>query len=352
MSGTLSPAGIRDAHQRLQHWLLTGPLQVAEGHHRGGIAGTLGADGRIAYVYAEITGYYLHWLATPGVHALPGARSRAQAAADWAERTHSCGEPATRVYLRPDPGDWRNRSRFVFDLGMLAGGLARAWLRGLVRPAPALAARLQGLALDFIDPAGRLAAVARPADVTRWSTRPGPFLAKPASRLLMLDAVHPGPAELRAACEATLAAYPADERPGHVELHPALYHLEGLASARPDHAGIRASLSSMLAQEDACGRLPETPQAGLMRCDVTAQALRLALWLQDAGAIAGEEARMARMASAVAGAVDSAGGVGFRLDHPGAGRNTWCAMFAEQALGAWLQAQSDGHSGLVADDIV
>lgn len=351
MTGHAAPADIRAAHSRLRHWLLSAPVQATKGPHAGGIAGTLDADGRIAYVYAEITGYYLHWLASPGVHGLPGARRRAQAAADWAGRVFADSEPATRVYLRAHDEDWRNRSRFVFDLGMLAGGLAAAWGRGLVEPMPALAMRLQQLALDFIDQAGRLQAVAQPAGIERWSTLPGPFLAKPASRLLMLDALHPGAAALREACKATLAAWPARSLPGHVELHPALYHLEGLACGRTDPRGIAGVLERLLAQADAHGRLPETPGAAPRRCDVTAQALRLALWLRDAGLPVAGEALLARMAHALAEAVDADGGIGFRLDRPAPERNLWCAMFAEQAIAAWLQAQAGGACGLAADDI-
>jgi len=257
-----------------------------------------------------------------------------------------------RVKLHAQAEDWRNRSRFVFDLGMLAGGLAAASARALIRPLPTLAARLQEVALDFVAEGRGFKAVAQPAEQQRWSTLPGPFLAKPASRLLMLAGVHPGPAALRKACETTLATYPPTGQPGHPELHPALYHLEGIACRQPDHAGIAASLARMLELEDGRGRLPETPRAELLRCDVTAQALRLALWLQDAGVATADEAPLARMAGALAGAVDGDGGVGFRLDRDNPLRNTWCAMFAEQALAAWLRVQAHGRSGLGADDIV
>lgn len=351
MNNGAAHPGIVEAHRRLRQWLLTAPVQVLDDPQRGGVAGTLTADGRVEYVYPEITGYYLHWLASPDVRALPQARARAKAAAAWAARAYADSEPMTRVHLHPHADDWRNRSRFVFDLGMLAGGLAMAWARGLVEPVSVLAARLQDLARDFVDGSGGLRAVERPAEPQRWSTLPGPFLAKPASRLLMLDRVHPGPAALREACETTLAMYPPTGQPGHLELHPALYHLEGVACGRPDHAAIAASLARMLTLEDGCGRLPETPQAELLRCDVTAQALRLALWLQDAGVATADEARMARMAGALADAVDGDGGIGFRLDRHDPARNVWCAMFAEQALAAWLRAQVHGTSGLGADDI-
>ena len=54
-----------NAASRLQHFLLDGGAQLVAGDERGGVAGTLDAHRRPAYVYGEITGYYLHWLATP-----------------------------------------------------------------------------------------------------------------------------------------------------------------------------------------------------------------------------------------------------------------------------------------------
>ena len=353
MSSGRCPTVVLDAHRRLRQWLREAPIQVAHGAQRGGVAGTLTVNGSIEYVYPEITGYYLHWLALPDVRHLPRAHTRAAEAAQWAERAYADSEPLTRVHLHQHAEDWRNRSRFVFDLGMVAGGLSVAWANGLLAPMPTLAARLQSLALDFVDEgSGGLGAVAEPAAEQRWSTMPGPFLAKPASRLLMLDRLHPGPAALRDACGRTLATHPATDQPGHVELHPALYHLEGVACGQPEHGRIAASLACMLALEDGQGRLPETPQGELLRCDVTAQALRLALWLRDAGITTADEALLARMAGALGDAVHHDGGIGFRLDQPAPLQNVWCAMFAEQALAAWLRIQATGRSGLDADDIV
>ena len=48
---------------RMRDWLLGGPAQIRFGAEAGGVAGTLNAAGQPDYVYGEITGYYLHWLA-------------------------------------------------------------------------------------------------------------------------------------------------------------------------------------------------------------------------------------------------------------------------------------------------
>lgn len=340
---------VRASHSRLLAWLLTAPLQVTEGREAGGVAGVVSADRGIRYVYAEITGYYLHWLASPGVRARPEASQRAAASLAWVLRAYAARTPPARIHLDGTSGDWRNATRFVFDLGMVAGGVAAAWSCGLIPPAPALASELQAQATAFIDPAGRMDATAPAVDIARWSTRPGPFLAKPASRLEMLARLHVPAPVLVMACRRALAAAAPNAEPGHVELHPALYHLEGVACTGDDpRAAVAPTLARILAFENGAGALPETPGSNLLRTDVTAQALRLALW---AGAPAADP-RLARMAQALARAVDPAGGIGFALGVDSTDRNVWCAMFAEQALRAWLHAQAHGAPGLEAHDIV
>ena len=47
----------------LASWLLNGGVQLTRGPHAGGVVGSVDADGRPAYVYPEITGYYMQWLA-------------------------------------------------------------------------------------------------------------------------------------------------------------------------------------------------------------------------------------------------------------------------------------------------
>lgn len=352
MTDTMPPAGtddVRASHARLLDWLLTAPLQVTEGRQAGGVAGVVAANGGIRYVYAEITGYYLHWLASPGVRARPEASSRATASMEWVLRAYSSGTPPARIHLDGTSGDWRNTTRFLFDLGMVAGGVAAAWGCGLIPPAPDLASELQAQAVAFIDPAGQMHATAPAVDVVRWSTRPGPFLAKPASRFEMLARVHaPAPALTMACRRALVAAAPTAE-PGHIELHPSLYHLEGIACAGDDaRTAVAPTLARILAFENGAGALPESPGSNLLRTDVTAQALRLALW---AGTRA-DDPRLARMAQALTQAVDAAGGIGFALGATSTERNVWCAMFAEQALRAWLHAQAHGAAGLEARDIV
>ncbi len=52
------PVRARDAVHR---WLATAPLQAAGGPAAGGIAGVLDKTGTPAFIYGEITGYWLRW---------------------------------------------------------------------------------------------------------------------------------------------------------------------------------------------------------------------------------------------------------------------------------------------------
>lgn len=350
----IDPTRCLAAQQRLRGWLLGPAVQLATGPQRGGVAGLLDARGQPQYVYAEITGYYLHWLASLPQAATP-ARAAAAAALDWLRCHYAEPAPATRAYLGTDPpADWRNRCRFLFDLGMVVGGIAAATRRGLVAAPQALLDQLHARASEFLEPDGSLAAIRGDAVESRWSTRPGPYQAKPASRILAADALRPLPGALRAACVATLRLHaPQAGRPGHAELHPALYHLEGVACAeRPDWPAIGATLDVLLRLDDGDGRLPEVAGGDLRRLDVSAQALRIGLLLRSAGHDAPDDATLARLAGLLAAAVDPAGGIAFRSDRPGPERNVWCAMFAEQALGWYVQWRAHGDAGAAADALV
>lgn len=322
----------------LRHWLLEGPAQLDDGEHAGGVIGSLDADGRAAYVYVEDTGYYLQWLA--GLE--PGATQlgpRARAAIDWCERQFAAGPPATRVYLRSAPADWRNDAVFLFDLAMLAGGIARAVQAGLVDPPRALLQRLlaelERLVLNGeLTPLRRLDATATLPD--RWSTRFDRFELKAATRVLMLQEIVALPPALHSACLRCVAQRAPEAAQAPVEwLHPTLYFLEGvLACDRAFWPGAAALLQRVLAFDNGRGELPEAPEAnGVWRSDIIAQALRVGLVLRrHDDANAPTPAQLDRLAHALAARVTPDGAIAFRPDAQPPLPNVWCAMFAEQAL--------------------
>jgi hypothetical protein len=328
------------AAQRLRDWLLGGAVQCAGGEHAGGIVGALAADGRARYVYPEITGYYLHWLAEVSDETgVERVRAPAQAAADWADRVLADGRvPATRAYLVADEErDWRNDAVFFFDLAMLVRGLCAVAEAGVVAtPARAIARLVEELA-RFVDADGGIvAARSLAADARlprRWSTLGGPFEVKASSRAALAARHVALPAALAEACRNlaagyvdTAAAIPLDM------LHPTLYFAEGMLVAEPDAApAIAALLARLLRLARADGSLPEAEDSDVPRSDIIAQALRVGLLLRGVDG-APDEATLDRLAAALVARVRADGTLPFRPDVPDPQPNAWCAMFAEQAL--------------------
>lgn len=109
----------------LDTWLAN-PAVFSEG----AIAGSVDESGRALYTYPEISGYYLSYLAYR--ISLNGVDKNLVAKAQkilgcqqqlWNESS----PPATRLYLDPllhSQGDWRNQGLFIFDIAMLARGVA------------------------------------------------------------------------------------------------------------------------------------------------------------------------------------------------------------------------------------
>jgi hypothetical protein len=337
---------------RLRHWLLHGPAQLSGSEYDGGVVGSFDASGNPGYVYGEIAGYFLHWLVD--VDAPHAARAlRAERAFAKCVRQFEHGVPPTRIALQPAPPDWRNAAVFLFDLAMLAGGLARATRAGLIRaPEPLaqrLAAELSRLVQDGqLLPLRRVLPSAELPD--RWSTRLDNFEVKAATRILMLAEITPLPPGLAFAC-ARLCAERAPQAGGAPLdlLHPTLYYAEGVLCCGREHwPGVGALLRRILALASPAGELPEDPQApGVLRSDVIAQALRVGLLLQRHGVPgAPAAAALAPLAQALAARVQPDGSMPFRGDAAPLA-NTWCAMFAEQALRWWTQELAPDPAALV-----
>jgi hypothetical protein len=243
------------------------------------------------------------------------------------------------VPLLPAAPDWRNEAVFLFDLAMLAGGVARAVRAGLVPLPGTLVARL-GEELsrlvqdDRLRPLRALRAAVDLPD--RWSTRLDRFELKAATRVLMLAEVAPLPPAVVVACHALAEQRAPEAAQAPVELlHPTLYYLEGLLACDPRHwPGAAPLLARVLALDNGRGELPESPHApGVWRSDVIAQALRVGIMLRARGVPgAPVAAALERLAAALVPRVAADGAIAFRPDAQPPLPNVWCAMFAEQAL--------------------
>jgi hypothetical protein len=344
-----------DAAARLRAWLLHGPAQVRAGAHAGGIAGMIAADGRPHYVYAEITGYYLSWLADIGAtESAALAAEPAARAITWVARSFATGQvPATRIYYldaAQEQTDWRNDAVFFFDLAMLLRGLDAASAARIAAVPDASRELLLGELARFVENDTLRCALPLHAPASlplRWSTCGGPFLVKASSRVASSST--PLPSALARACAREnnrFAACAAAIELGM--LHPTLYFAEGLLLARPDcAAAIARLLRRCLDLSRSDGTLPESAGGTAdgkikLRYDIIAQALRVGLLLRES-AVTGAPApsELDRLAAALVARVDPRGFLPFNAD-TATQANVWCSMFAEQSLRWYADTSAPG----------
>ncbi|MFO1323074.1 MAG: hypothetical protein U1F15_03320 [Burkholderiales bacterium] len=330
-------------------WLLHAPVQLASGPHAGAIAGALTEAGDAPYVYPEIAGYYLQWLAWRAQFAADAdaLAVRATAVQRWLAVWLAAGDaPPTRVHF-DGAHDWRNDAVFFFDIAMVLRGLGAAAQARLLLPDAAVVSGVVRQLSRLLAADGEFDACAvKPGaapPAARWSTRRGPFLAKAAAGVLTASRALPGiPAQLTVAAEATFASsLSLLAQAPHREAHPLLYAFEG-ALALPSHARVRDGLpviaeqfDRLLARAGTDGFLPETigEAVGPKRIDVVAQALRVGHLLtahrpQDPP----DRVALARLSHTLARQVRASGAVPFARDGVPPRLNVWAAMFADQAL--------------------
>ncbi|MEO8755084.1 MAG: hypothetical protein ABI624_20665 [Casimicrobiaceae bacterium] len=350
--------GVRHAESNPQagptiaDWLLDGPAQLRAGPHAGAVAGCVSASASASYVYPEITGYYLQWLAWRA-RRFGDAQilaERAAAVQRWLAVWLAADDPpATRVHLDGTTGDWRNRAVFCFDIAMVLRGLGAAAQARLLSPDAAVVAGVSRQLERLIAADGRFDACAMSTTgdtfPARWSTRRGAFLAKAAAGILTASRALPGiPIHVVRAAEHTFAASidALGEAP-HRDAHPLLYAFEGVM-ALPQHHRFHATLpmvaaefDSLLANASTGGFVPETIGTAAAqapeRMDVLAQTLRIGhLLAAHRPQQPPDRVALARLRQALTKSVQPSGAVQFDRRAAAAHWNVWAAMFADQAL--------------------
>jgi hypothetical protein len=350
----------RDA---LTSWLLGDRAQVASGTHAGAAAGWVDREGRASYVYPEITGYYLQWLAWHAAcHGVNDEiRRRAAAAQRWLlSWAFGAETPETRIYLEPAGQDWRNAALFFFDLAMVLRGLASGARLGLIETDPRLVARVSELLGRLVADDGMFdACVATRVDAAlpeRWSTRRGPFLSKAAGGVLIAAAQFSSlPGALTEAADATFgAALESMSAQSHSETHALLYGIEGALSL-PEHPAAVAAMPHMVRQLrdllERSAQLCHMPEllggTGRVRLDIVAQAIRAAEFLLPELStelpIQLPTEHVDEMARVLVHYIDPSLGIPFSPDATPPQYNVWTAMFAEQALFAAECGSSDAR---------
>ena len=281
----------------------------------GDVIGAFDAEGRPAYCYPEIAGYTLSWLARLGGRA---AMDRSRRIVDRLTSFH--GPPLTRYGDGPGlSDDWRNQATFLFDLAMIARGLADCAGRLLnVRERAATVPINAWIAPFFANPADDAVTAVRQLDgevPRRWSTTPGPYQLKVFAALLRYDHVFglDGLQERIAHAADSQANALVGSRAVPPELwHPTFYACEGLvALGRFD-----------VAQLIAPGLIQQVMEEGGLdysaRLDVLAQATRIALWLNDTRSAVLTDALVQRLHRVCSGEIGDV--------------TTWSLLFASDAL--------------------
>jgi hypothetical protein len=357
------------AHSRdaLTSWLLGDRAQITSGTHAGAAAGWVDREGRASYVYPEITGYYLQWLAWHAAcHGVNSeTRRRAAAAQRWLlSWAFGAETPETRIYLEPAGHDWRNAALFFFDLAMVLRGLASAARLGLIETDPRLVARVSELLWRLVADDGMFdACVATSVDAAlpdRWSTRRGPFLSKAAAGVLIAAAQFSSlPGALAKAADATFgSALESMSAQLHSETHALLYGIEGALSL-PEHPATVTAMPHMVRQLrdllERSAQLGHTPEllggTGRVRLDIMAQAIRAAAFVPAELSTElpielpseSATAHVDQMAQLLVHYIDPSLGIPFSPDATPRQYNVWTAMFAEQALFAAECGPSDAR---------
>lgn len=350
----------REAVGRIEGWLLQSGVQIDKGAERGGVAGWLDEGGRPEFVYLEIAGYYLTamaWLSSGAASSADyavAARQSAHRAADWIANYISSQDLLTRLYLSKQADDWRNSGVFTFDLAMAARGLGAT----IANPTVGTEEHREALnklctMLDNISFSAEVMASHEsvPGTATampdRWSTRPGPHHLKAAAAVLGLPAGAASKAlndVARRTWEHWAAALMADAWPCQ-ELHPLLYGMEGMLIREGRSRGMRLAdaerlFMRLMELQRPDGTLTETVSGGIVRSDVLAQALRAGLLLRGRQYLVGSRwtEQLDRLADALLDFVQPDGGVLFARNQSIS--NTWCAMFAHQALYLYSRRES------------
>jgi hypothetical protein len=342
---------VENATARLKRWLCEGPAVMRSGPQAGAVIGNLARDGTADYAYPEIAGYCLTWLSflhrsgeTTAFH-----HDLANCVVDWVVRWADAGMQ-TRVYLqRHAADDWRNNAIFLFDIAMLLRGVNHAKESGLAGSANCQDAswRLIRQIGAMRDPAGGLRCLTtlRGGEVPdRWSTRMGPFLLKALVSLIRLGNADALFQPLRTAAQATLRnVWPDNCGSVHPDCdHAAMYFVEGVLLAR--ESGIElpnaeASCREILNRNMAALGADMRRWSG--RHDVLAQWLRSALLVIPSRKDATFMEVTRGAARHLALSVTADGGLPFERVGDDSAPNTWCAMFAHQALWVFSNPQKE-----------
>lgn len=346
----------------IKEWLLNSQIQIQEGEEEGGVSGWLNEKHEQEYVYFEITGYYLTFLAfllkierIPREHRL--IQCKAKKAIKWIGKMISDSEfPETRKYMIARPiQDWRNYAVFSFDMAMVIKGISDI-LPFLSDPttfaeAQAILARLTMLfEKHFIRDMRISSHVMREGYnheqlPLKWSTCEYIHHAKTASALLSISDLYLT-STLKSTCENELNHWRSyfEKHDQWKELHPFFYFLEGFilsdvhTNRCHDMYDVQRVYTEIMRHQTLNGGLASSLAGNSddQRSDVIAQALRVGVILKSKCMINGEfwDAKLDKLAASLENYIVDHGAVTFfeKNSLKPIFYNAWTSMFTFQAL--------------------
>jgi len=347
--------------ETIEEWLLTAPIQITSGKLRGGVIGWLSLDEKEEiFVYPEITGYFLTalaFIAKSQPKKRVQASYRANCVLEWLENIQLHDQfPDTRCYVKSRRSDWRNTAYFSFDIGILIRGLEIAAMTTLIEPHRCQATAQYFLKTlekmcDDIPLSSHILITEREISYfpKKWSTIPGIHHVKICAALSKINLIKTS-TFLQKCLSATIMHWQQAVLQGFTtqELHPIFYYLEGLffeaiISGKYDCLKEIAEHFKIIMQyqhED--GSLPsnisdqQLQPMKKIRGDVQAQALRIGIILCAYGHLPYSQwgKRLEGLHLALSRHIAEDGAVTFQpLGTEGCEfRNTWCSIFAHQAL--------------------
>ncbi len=356
-----------------ENWILNSGIQNLEGEQKGGFNSWYDLEHKkYEFLYSEITGYgitmllYLNRL-NPDKMLV----ERAKLAANWllSRALHESGGIKTRHYYDTDRANhdysFESGILYAFDNGIVAYGLVNLYnvtkegkyLKAAENISKFLIERMQKESGEFYASYDAKSSKLMDDD-SKWSTQSGSYHAKIALPMIEMFKITKDDAYRKSAinvCNAALRMQQDDGRfityrtEKDTHIHPHCYSAEGLL-----YAGLRLQREDFIqgAAKAAEWVLNNTEEGGSIkclysfskkmfvtyeRCDVLAQTLRLASFLQKMGKIK-DNGRISRIMERVINFQKSdgvqKGGFYYGMDtnKPLPYLNSWCTMFALQAL--------------------
>lgn len=364
-------------------WMLNSGIQNTSGEHSGGFNGWYDIDKKIyPFVYSEITGYGITTLLFFNSLAHnPIFLNRAELAAKWIIKSamHECGGVKTRAY-NTDPDNlysFENNVLFVFDNGMVLSGLVNLYNSTKKETYLNAAISIGNFLLSAQKSNGLFyAAYDANNDIKidnhdKWSSQSGSYHAKLAIGLVDLYNVTKNSNFLNSAlgiCNASIKLQEKsgrfvtqqDERSTH--MHPNCYSAEGLiytGSVIGENKFIESGLGAIkwaLENQLPNGGIPckfvDGKFISYERSDTLAQVLRLSIYLKSIGLIGHDEkieSLKNRLLNFQKTEGDNVGGFFYGTELDGTKKNhinSWCSMFALQALSMYNHFKKRSKIGL------